>query len=172
MITIKDWSDLSRFGINCLTGESCNLGLRLLCDLTQDAAIHYLQIIGCIKESVLRFPKTWNYTTLNVYNRKYNEDSKYDEVDTVYSANIPRDLFGTLAVMLPILHLDNCLAVVKNEDRESFHAIMLGDVEENSRECIDEFVRTYITRLPYCRTWMSPNAKVINNLHKATGRTI
>jgi len=36
MNTILDWRDMSRYGIEVLTGESCAFGLRLLCDLNID----------------------------------------------------------------------------------------------------------------------------------------
>jgi len=35
-VTIRNWSGLQSFGINALTGESCAIGLRLLCDLNID----------------------------------------------------------------------------------------------------------------------------------------
>lgn len=31
---IRNWTDLHDYGIICLTGEACGLGMRLLCDLT------------------------------------------------------------------------------------------------------------------------------------------
>src|SRR2546425_5225872 len=34
MKTIDKWDDLTKFGIEPLTGESCGLGYRLLCDVT------------------------------------------------------------------------------------------------------------------------------------------
>ena len=30
------WRDLERFGIKSLTGEACGIGIRMLCDLTED----------------------------------------------------------------------------------------------------------------------------------------
>lgn len=33
---LSSWHDLRQFGINFLTGESCGIGMRALCDLTRD----------------------------------------------------------------------------------------------------------------------------------------
>lgn len=33
---ITNWRDLEKYGIECLTGESCGLGLRLLCDVSPE----------------------------------------------------------------------------------------------------------------------------------------
>lgn len=43
---LRDWNDLRPYGINCLTGEACNLSARLLCDLTDEGRSLICEILG------------------------------------------------------------------------------------------------------------------------------
>ena len=46
MKTIRNLSDLRPFGIDLLTGESCALSRRLLCDVTEEGKSLILKALG------------------------------------------------------------------------------------------------------------------------------
>ena len=53
---IRDWNDLRKHGINCLTGEACGLGMRLLCDLTEQG----VETIKAFFGADLQLAENWN----------------------------------------------------------------------------------------------------------------
>ena len=57
MKTIVRWDHLSEFGIIPLTGESCGLGYRILCDVTAKGKIILEKCLGIPD---LRLPPNWN----------------------------------------------------------------------------------------------------------------
>src|SRR4051812_6940166 len=57
MNTIDKWDDLAAFGIIPLTAESCGLGYRLLCDLTERGK-HILE--KCLGLAGLGAQPAWN----------------------------------------------------------------------------------------------------------------
>ena len=57
MKTIVRWDHLSEFGIVPLTGESCGLGYRILCDVTAKGK-NILEICHGIPD--LNLPPSWN----------------------------------------------------------------------------------------------------------------
>ena len=61
MYAINDWRDLERFGIICLTGESCGYGRRLLCDLTSKGAATVARFFGLASPDGELFAKNWNH---------------------------------------------------------------------------------------------------------------
>lgn len=56
-VTIDSWGDLRQLGINCLTGESCAYGLRVLCDLDEQGAAMLREYLG-----VAMLAHNWNST--------------------------------------------------------------------------------------------------------------
>jgi hypothetical protein len=46
MKTVAKWDDLTKFGIEPLTGESCGLGYRILCDLTDQGRLILEKCLG------------------------------------------------------------------------------------------------------------------------------
>ena len=64
MYAIKDWHDLDRFGIICLTGESCGYGRRLLCDLTAKGAATVARFFGLASPNGEMFAENWNHGEL------------------------------------------------------------------------------------------------------------
>ena len=56
MKTVSSWDHLRIFGINVLTGESCSLMYRLLCDITEDGKRVIEKCLGC----ELKPPENWN----------------------------------------------------------------------------------------------------------------
>lgn len=57
MRRIECWGDLRPYGINCLTGEACGLGYRILCDV--NAAGRDL-ITGALGLKALELRRPWN----------------------------------------------------------------------------------------------------------------
>lgn len=58
MKTLRNWHDLSEFGIHCLTGEACGIGMRLLCDLTHGGAKLVREFLGLPYDCPLM--ENWN----------------------------------------------------------------------------------------------------------------
>ncbi len=58
MKTINCWDDLTRYGINPLTGEACGLMYRILCDVTARGKHILEKALGVIE---LRLPENWNH---------------------------------------------------------------------------------------------------------------
>jgi hypothetical protein len=59
MKTIARWDNLNEFGIIPLTGESCGLGYRILCDVTaRGKAI----LEKCLGIPDLKLPPSWNHS--------------------------------------------------------------------------------------------------------------
>jgi len=57
MKELRNWGDLSEFGIERLTGEACTLGYRGLCDVTRRGANIVRDLLGAIQ---LDLPNNWN----------------------------------------------------------------------------------------------------------------
>jgi hypothetical protein len=58
---ISNWKDLEPFGINCLTGERCGYGLRVLCDLNDYGSILLAMFFGTTPELfTLSLNSAWN----------------------------------------------------------------------------------------------------------------
>ncbi len=58
MKTISNWDDLREYGINVLTGEACTLGVRALCDVTEQGAAIMREFYGLPYDSQLNV--NWN----------------------------------------------------------------------------------------------------------------
>ena len=56
MKNISRWGDLERYGIDCLTGEACGLGYRLLCDVTAKGKRTLERVFDC----QLTLSRPWN----------------------------------------------------------------------------------------------------------------
>lgn len=46
MKIIRNWGDLRPYGIDCLTGESCRMGTRLLCDIKEPVELLLAEFLG------------------------------------------------------------------------------------------------------------------------------
>ena len=87
------WSDLTPFGINYLTGESCAYGLRILCDLSE-------QGVSIMREflSADSFSQSWN--------------SRVGDAPAVASVMLTRSVFRDLALFISFHVLKHSFAVV------------------------------------------------------------
>jgi hypothetical protein len=54
---VRNFQDLRRYGIDCLTGEACGLGYRLLCDVTAKGKAILEKVLDC----ELTLAGNWNY---------------------------------------------------------------------------------------------------------------
>lgn len=57
---VYSFHDLTQFGINALTGESCGFGLRMLCDVTEQGKSLLTDYFGCAN---LDLSPAWNSHT-------------------------------------------------------------------------------------------------------------
>jgi hypothetical protein len=62
MLHITCFDDLRSFGIIALTGESCGLGYRILCDVTERGRLILAKVLGI---SNLTLPENWNRGSAN-----------------------------------------------------------------------------------------------------------
>ena len=77
--TVRSWSDLRQFGIDCLTGEACAYSMRLLCDVDARGEKLLAQFFGNV--------------TLNADH--WNSGS--EEYPATKSVMLPREIFVPLA---------------------------------------------------------------------------
>ena len=109
----NSWSDFKQYGINCLTGESCALGMRLLCDLSEEGRTLMAQFFGL--SGVAAFSENWN--------------SKVGEAPAVASIMLPRGLFNELARYIAFRVLGHAHVVVMADG--TVHSYAAGYMEDN-----------------------------------------
>jgi hypothetical protein len=81
MKELSSWGHLHEFGIDCLTGEACAVGNRLLCDVTKRGKMILETMLG----SELTLKENWN-----------SGASKYDP--HIGSIMLPRQMFSAVAI--------------------------------------------------------------------------
>jgi hypothetical protein len=121
---VSHWNDLRQFGIEFLTGEACNVGKRLLCDVTEQGRRNLCSVFGL--PSDCRFQESWN--------------SGSDKDPHVGSIMIPYSMFSFLAAML-LLQQKTCFAAAATangriygfETRDEYHQFFVG--REDSKGC-------------------------------------
>lgn len=58
---LRDWSDLTPFGLQYLTGERCRYGMRMLCDLNEDGTKLVSEFLGLPQAlHICCFEGPWN----------------------------------------------------------------------------------------------------------------
>lgn len=97
MKSIHDWNDFYRFGINVLTGESCGLGMRLLCDVDENGWKLLDEFFGNTHSRNADNPDSGNGVN--------------DDAPTSGSILLPRSIFEELAVFC-LMHEDGVDAAV------------------------------------------------------------
>ena len=90
---ISNWDDLRPYGIICLTGEACALGVRGLCDLTEQGQSVVREFLGLPYDA--KFQEAWNSLGTG-------------------SCFLPWDILPSLAAFLLIR--DGCLMAVNAQD--------------------------------------------------------
>ncbi len=123
--TIHSFNDLKQFGIDILTGESCALSRRLLCDVTEEGRNLVIKALG-VPDISLSAP--WN--------------------DGVGSILLERDTLKTLCI-LALFEDKNCLEVWEFKKDGSFHGLDLenlglwNDYDKNENADNYEKIRKY-----------------------------
>lgn len=125
-ITLSLISDFSQFGFNILTGEACNYGLRILCDVTEDGKKIFCRTLGLPQNCELQ--ETYNPNTLT------------NDKPPVGSIFFPRDLFGTMAV-IALYSVPGVKVVFQM--KHSFTAIKEEDINEGSEDFREHWKKIY-----------------------------
>jgi hypothetical protein len=144
MKKIESWSDLEPYGIIPLTGESCGLGYRILCDVTERG------------RRVLA--KTFGITTFTLaenWNRGHNDDPHVGSIMLAPEMLVPIAMFALLDV--------GCLEVWVIEPRR-----VVGIASSDSSEAVEAF-RQDVRRISARR--LAPHGTAGDrNIHVMSGR--
>ena len=145
MKAIHSWNDLGRYGITPVTGESCGVGYRLLCDVTAQGKI---VLEKCFGTPNLNLPESWS---------RGSENAPH-----VGSVMFPHEMLQPLAVFA--LLESNCKEVYLI--RGSVYGVEESDgpsaIEDVKRLCNVEYAR----RLSYSGTAGD------RNVHQFSGRVV
>lgn len=153
---INNWSDLSKYGINCLTGEACAYSMRLLCDLNEDGIELLCNFFGMsYVEGITRpFSKNWN--------------SQVNNKPAVSSVMLPRGVFEELC-RFALFSRDHCDYVVENLGGAGY----VGYTEAYLKSV--SHTAESMSRIYQGRMWRNPknpaNSVGDRNVHAFTGRT-
>lgn len=98
MKTIAKLYDLQEYGFNCLTGEACNLMMRMLVDLDAKAAAVFKECYGLKDVRIYNDPK-----------------GRFCEADTVGSVMLPQDAWKSLGIFA-LLDIAKCHDVLATDD--------------------------------------------------------
>lgn len=133
MKTIRDWNDLRQFGITILTGEACNVGKRLLCDVTARGHQALCQIFGLplqltVETTCNKCGEKGRHVVPARFKDKWNSGESSDP--SVGSILLARDSLNFLAAML-LLHNGCKVAIVTK------HGHIIG-IEEGDRDFTEE----------------------------------
>ena len=146
MLTIRTWRDLEPYGIISLTGEACKLGIRMLCDLTNDGVNIIGRVFGlrggdCLAEN-------WNSTG-------------------VKSILLPYSIFNDLAACCLILGADCACAAIDSQSKAVHGFVSLEEYEERGKLLSDAGIR-------FTRVYRALNhpGDGVNATHAFTGRTM
>lgn len=144
---IRTFNDLSKFGINSLTGEACAYAQRILCDVNEDGAAALCDFLGLPSDTV--FAANWN--------------SRVGDKPATGSVMIARGMFGELARFL--LYREGFKYIV--DERPSGWA---GYMQEDLPDGMDYDRLSKI----YGTVYINPRAvgEGSRNTHQMTGRTV
>lgn len=144
MKTIARWDHLSDYGIVALTGESCGLGYRVLCDVTaKGKAI----LEKCLGIADLRLPENWNLGS--------------EQEPHVGSIMLAPEMLAPVAVFAPLEC--GCKEVWK-VDGQGAHGIQAADPPDTVESLQKWLGRENLRRLAYHGTARD------RNVHLMSGR--
>lgn len=141
---IRSWIDLRRFGITFLTGESCGLGMRVLCDLTPQGKDLVEAFLG---------------STVKVL-----DDSNWNS-GGVGSVLMPHSILGELACFV-LIHTGNCEIAVRLDDHGGALGFSREEWKDDSTYRLDTLKAAY-GRL---RTYCAAGTAGTRNVHVMSGR--
>jgi hypothetical protein len=144
---ITDWNDLGTYGLNCLTGEACAYGERLLFDVNDVGRKFLADYFSCPE---MCLAPNWN--------------SKINGVPATGSIMLCRELFGPLA-RFALYHVEQVDYIVALPGG-GFHGYMTADVPPDEwRDMAD-----YQVRLNWSKNTNQPSQGG-RNVHAFSGRT-
>lgn len=141
---IRSWLDLKPFGITYLTGESCGLGMRVLCDLDEDGKELVEAFLGNTTE--VRPGTNWNCGGIG-------------------SVLLPHSILLELACFA-ILHTGDCSVAVRLDD----HGTALGFSREEWKEASAERLDNLRAAYGRLRTYQANGTAGTRNVHTMSGR--
>lgn len=150
---ITDANHLLQFGLNCLTGEACAYGMRLLFDVNEDGAALLRLYLGLPYDA--KFAENWN--------------SQVDGKPAIGSIMLTRASLPDLAIFA-LFHLRGCHQVLQYGTGLDLQGIPANKVEDYA---------PYIERLnpdSYRLHWNHNSNRGYQlegrNVHQATGRAL
>jgi hypothetical protein len=141
--TVKCFDDLRAYGINCLTGEACGIGYRILCDLDEKGAALVRKCLGLVPGSV--FARGWN-------------NSQGWSVMLPHEMVIPLGIFALL---------DNGCKEVLATNGE-LYGVELEEDADKLYQTLMQFGRSHVRRLKYRGTGPGGDRHV----HEMSGRVL
>ena len=101
MKSIRNYQDLEEYGFKCLTGEACNLSMRMLMDLSHTG-------------------KTWLESFLGIpeltLSAAWNQGSKINDEEPVGCFMMPHKMFEDLALFILVGSNNHIIAVKQKND--------------------------------------------------------
>lgn len=141
---IRSWLDLRPYGITFLTGESCGLGMRVLCDLTP----HGKDLIEAFLGSTVQVTENSNWNS-----------------GGVGSVLLPHSILSELACFA-LIHAGDCAVAVRLDDHGGALGFTLEEWDDDSICRIDNLKAAY-GRL---RTYQAMGTAGTRNVHAMSGR--
>lgn len=152
MKSIRNWDGLREYGVDCLTGEACAYGYRLLCDLTDDGVKLIRDVMDMA--DIPRLRSNWNS-------------------NGVASIMLPSEMLTPIAVFA--LFKANCKSVAIMYSGEVY-----GFEEKDSDESVADFIKWQQGRFcDECKRYGAGggimrqvyNPGYSRNVHQMSGRT-
>lgn len=154
---INGWNDLTQFGINALTGESCAYSMRLLCDLNEDGVDLMRQFLGLpatvgMEELYSQFSSNWN--------------SRVGDKPAIASIMLPRGVYDDLCRFIIFLKTYDYALKDNGGGWSGYTAVWLTQHRITAVK-MEELHEGRLYRNP-----RNPEASVgSRNVHQATNRT-
>jgi hypothetical protein len=150
MINVNSLQDLRQFGVNTLTGEACRLGMRLLCDLSEQGEELVCEFLGLPYGTELA--PNWNTTV--------------GDQPAKSSIMLTRDSLWELAKFAMLKDHD---MVMQRGVSGTLSAFNYDDPRASAAESLISSLDNWtIFRNPY----RSGNSSGTRNTHEMTGRTV
>jgi len=145
-----NFRDMAEYGIIPLTGEACNIGCRMLCDLTKFGREICCEAFGLKEEG---FQENWN--------------SHSNKGVHIASIMLSHDTLRQLAIIALFKRGATCVI-----EYETFVVGLYGTIEEN-REAVEYFKMYETEGNPFRRTYSPIGGPSVGtrSTHAATGRT-
>ena len=147
---LRDWRDLEQYGIEPLTGESCGIGIRLLCDLSPDGVALMEEFLSVSLDGTGN--NSWNHSGIEGWK----------------SIMLPRSMFQQLAAFCLLLEGFTWAVAVnwRSEFASAFYVEGIPD-DEAMEQFRDAANQVYEGQW-HC--WRNNGTAGLRNLHQFSGR--